>query len=136
MAVPTPQEAAAQWAQRLAASTDKIQRGVQSVTVAPGQAAARQKETWAQQVAASKDKWAQRVASVPLSDWQQSMTTKGVQRVAGGAQAAQPKVEQFMAQVLPHIASGVSALPARGTLDQNIGRMTQFVRHMATFQRR
>lgn len=136
MAVPTPQEAAANWAQRLASSTDRINRGVQAVTTAPGQAAARQKEVWAQNVASSKDKWASRVAAVPLADWQQAMTQKGVQRVASGAQAAQPKMEAFMSQLLPYIASGQGALPARGTLDQNIGRMTQWVRHMANFQRR
>lgn len=136
MALPTPQEAAANWAQRLAGSTDRIQRGVQGVTTAPGQSAARQKAVWQQNTAAAADKWASRVAQVPLADWQQAMATKGVQRVAGGAQAAQPKMEQFMGQLLPHINAGLGALPARGNLDQNIGRMTSWVRHMANFQRR
>lgn len=136
MAVPTPQEAAQAWAQRLAGSTDRITRGVQAVTTAPGQAAARQKQVWAQNVAASQDKWASRVAAVPLADWQQAMVQKGVSRVAGGAQAAQPKMEQFMSQLLPYINSGLSSLPARGNLDQNIGRMTAWARHMAGFQRR
>lgn len=136
MALPTAQEAAAAWAQRLAASTDRITRGVAGVTTAPGQAAARQKAVWAQNVQASQDKWASRVAAVPLADWQQAMTQKGVQRVASGAQAAQPKMEAFMSQLLPHINSGLGALPPRGTLDQNIGRMTNWVRHMANFQRR
>lgn len=136
MALPTPDEAAQAWAQKLAASTDRITRGVQSVTVAPGQAAARQKNVWAQNVAASQDKWASRVGSVTLPEWQQAMTSKGVQRIASGAQAAQPKMAAAMAQILPHIAAGVSALPARGGLDQNIVRMTQFVRHMSNFQRR
>lgn len=136
MALPTPQEAAAAWAQRLAGSTDRINRGVQGVTTAPGQAAARQKAVWAQNVANSQDKWASRVASVSLPEWQQAMTQKGVQRVASGAQAAQPKMEAFMGQLLPHINAGLGSLPARGTLDQNIGRMTTWVRHMANFQRR
>ena len=136
MALPTADEAAQNWAQRLAGSTDRITRGVQGVTVAPGQAAARQKAVWAQNVAASQDKWASRVGSVSLPDWQQSMTTKGIQRVAGGATAAQPKMAAFMSQLLPHIQSGLGALPARGNLDQNIGRMTAWTRHMANFQRR
>jgi hypothetical protein len=136
MALPTPDEAAANWAQKLAASTDRINRGVQAVTVAPGQAAARQKDVWANNVAQSRDKWASRVGSVTLPEWQQAMSQKGVQRIASGAQAAQPKMAAAMAQILPHIASGVGALPARGTLDQNIARMTQFVRHMSNFQRR
>jgi hypothetical protein len=136
MALPTAQEAAQAWAQRLAGSTDRINRGVAGVTTAPGQAAARQKEVWAQNVAQSKDKWAQRVASVPLADWQQAMATKGVQRVASGATAAQPKMEAFMSQLLPHINSGLGALPARGGLDANINRMVSWTRHMAAFSRR
>lgn len=136
MATPTPDQAAAAWAQRLASSTDRIQQGVQGVTTAPGQAAARQKAVWASQVAASQDKWASRVAAVSLPDWQQSMIQKGVPRVASGAQAAQPKFAAFMTQLLPHIAATTASLPPRGTLDQNINRMTQFVRGMSTFTRR
>lgn len=136
MALPTPTEAAQAWAQRLAGSTERITRGVQNVTTAPGQAAARQKAVWAQNVAASQDKWASRVAAVSLPDWQQAMVQKGVQRVAGGATAAQPKMEAFMGQLLPYIQSGLGSLPARGNLDQNIGRMTAWARHMANFQRR
>ncbi len=136
MALPSPEEAAAAWASRLAGSTDRITRGVQSVTTAPGQAAARQKAAYTQGVAASVDKWAARVASVPLGEWQASMIEKGAPRIASGAAAAQPKMAAFMAQLLPHIATQVAALPARGGLDQNINRMGQFVRGMAKFQRR
>jgi hypothetical protein len=136
MALPTPDEAAQAWAQRLSGSTDRIQRGVQGVTTAPGQAAARQKAVWAQNVAQAQDKWASRVASVSLPDWQQAMITKGVQRVGTGAQAAQPKMAQFMGQLLPHIQSGLGSLPARGNLDANINRMVAWSRHMANFQRR
>lgn len=136
MANVTPDQAAAAWASRLASSTERITQGVQGVTTAPGQAAARQKAVWAQQVAASQDKWASRVAAVSLPDWQQAMVQKGIPRVASGAQAAQPKFAAFMTQLLPHINSTVAGLPARGTLDQNINRMTQFVRGMSTFQRR
>ena len=136
MATLTPDEIAAQWAARLAASTSRITAGVNSVTTAPGQAAARQKSVWAQNVAAAQDKWASRVAGVSLSDWQQSMTSKGVARIATGAQTAQPKFSAFMTQLLPHIASVKGSLPPRGTLDQNIARMTAFVQGMSKFQRR
>lgn len=136
MALPTAQEAAQAWAQRLAGSTDRIARGVSQVSTAPGQAAARQKAVYAQNTAAAVDKWASRVAAVPLQDWQQAMTTKGVQRVATGATAAQPKMEAFMSQLLPYVQSGLGSLPARGNLDQNINRMTAWARHMANFQRR
>lgn len=136
MASQTPDQIAAAWASRLAGSTQKVTDGVNAVTVAPGQAAARQKGVWAQNVAASQDKWASRVAAVPLQDWQTAMTTKGVQRIATGAQAAQPKFSAFMGQLLPHIAQVKATLPARGNLDQNIARMTTFVQGMAKFSKR
>lgn len=136
MAGQTPEQIAAQWASRLAASGPRITAGVQAVTVAPGAAAARQKAVWAQNVAASQDKWAQRVGSVSLGDWQQAMIDKGAARIGSGAQAAQPKFAQFMGQLLPHIATVRGSLPARGNLDQNIVRMTMFVQGMAKFQRR
>jgi hypothetical protein len=131
----TPEEAAQAWAQRLAGSTDRIQRGVQSVTTAPGQAAARQKAVWVQNTQSAADKWARNAASVSLSEWQQATVEKGVQRIAAGAQAAQPKMAQFMGKLLPHIDSVRGTLPARGNLDQNIARMTTFVRGMSKFQK-
>lgn len=136
MASQTPDQIAAQWASRLAGSTQRIKDGVAAVTVAPGQAAARQKGVWAQNVAASQDKWASRVAGVSLSDWQTAMVDKGAARIGAGAQAAQPKFAQFMGQLLPHIASTKGSLPPRGNLDQNIARMTAFVQGMSKFQRR
>lgn len=134
MATGTPDQIAQDWAQRLAASTDKIQRGVQSVTVAPGQAAARQKDAYVQGVQASSNKWATRVASVTLSDWQQATINKGVQRVASGAQAAQPKMAAFMGRVLPHIEAARQSLPPRGNLEANIARSAAFARKMAEFR--
>lgn len=135
MAQQNPADVAAAWASRLSASTDKIAKGVAAVTVAPGQAAARQKEVWAQNTLNSKDKWATRVAGVSLSDWQTAMTTKGVNRIASGATASQGKFADFMTQLLPHIERTKSSLPARGNLDANIARMTAFTRGMATFKR-
>jgi hypothetical protein len=64
------------------------------------------------------------------------MVTKGAPRVASGAQAAQPKMAAFMGQLLPYIESARTSLPARGTLDQNIARMTAFTMAMSKFQRR
>lgn len=131
-----PNQIAADWAARLAGSGDKIQRGVRSVTTSPGQAAARQKGAYVQNVQASADKWAARVASVSTAEWAEATVTKGVPRIASGAQAAQGKFGAFMGQLLPHIESGRSSLPARGGLEQNIARMTAFTRHMSTFKRR
>jgi len=134
MTTQTPDQIAANWASRLAGSTSKITSGVNGVTVAPGAAAARQQAAYVANVQAQAAKWATRVAAVPLSTWQNDMLTKGVPRIATGAQAAQPKVTAFMVKLLPFIQSQVQALPARGTLDQNIARMTTFVTGMSKFK--
>ena len=136
MAQQDPNQIATDWANRLAGATDKITRGVQSVSVPPGQAAAAQKSVYIQNVQASADKWARNVASVSLGDWQTAMTGKGVQRVAQGAQAAQPKFAQFMSRLIPFINSGRGSLPARGNLEANIARSAAWARYMSTFKNR
>lgn len=128
-----PTVVAAKWANNLAGSTQAITDGVNAVTVAPGTAAARQKDVWAQNVAASKDKWARNTANVSLQDWQADMINKGVARIAGGAQAAQSKQAVFYGKLLPFIDAQKAALPPRGNLEANIARANAFMRKMATF---
>lgn len=129
----TADQIAANWASRLAASTQKITDGINGVTVAPGVAAARQKDVWLQNTQAAQAKWARNVAAVSLSDWQQMTVTKGVPRIASGATAAQPKFQAFMSKFLPYVQSGKASLPPRGTLDQNINRAIAMMRHNAKF---
>jgi hypothetical protein len=129
-----PADVAKKWSQGLAASGSAITAGVQAVTVAPGQAAVAQKAQYVAGVQANVDKWARRTAAVPLGDWQSAMINKGVPRIATGATAAEPKFEAFMGKLLPHIDQVKRTLPARGNLDQNIARMTTFVRGMTTFK--
>ena len=104
------------------------------MTVAPGQAAAKQKGVWVNNVTAAADKWATRVAAVPLSDWQQAMINKGVPRIATGATAAQPKMATFMGKLLPYIGAGQASLPARGDLNANVQRMVAWVTYMSKFK--
>ena len=134
MATPTPEQAAANWAMRLTASTDRMKAGVESVTVAPGAAAARAKQTWLNNVTAAADKFARNVGAVPLSVWQEAYVTKGLPRIATGAQTGQTKVAAFMGQFLPFITSAVKALPPRGTIDQNIARATSLMKTAHGFQ--
>lgn len=134
MPMPTAAQAAAKWTQNLGAAGQRITDGVNAVTVAPGQVAARNKTAYVNGVQAKADKWASRTAAVPLNDWQQSVIQKGVPRIASGAQAAQPKMEAFMAKFLPYTASGVASLPARGGLEANIARSAAMIRHSANFK--
>ncbi|HVT14559.1 MAG TPA: hypothetical protein VHQ90_00060 [Thermoanaerobaculia bacterium] len=133
MAQKDPTAVAAKWAQNLAGATTSITAGVNAVSVAPGQAAARQAAVWAQNVAAAQQKWAARTAAVSLSQWQSAMINKGVPRIATGAQAAQPKMQAAMTKLLPYIHSQVAQLPPRGNLQQNIARATAMMTAMSKF---
>ena len=119
-----PTVAAKKWANRLsqAASDGTIQAGIQATTVAPGQAAARQKQVWAQNTAASVDRWAANTAAVSLPEWQAAMTNKALPRMAQGATEAEPKMAQFLSKLAPVIANAKNSLPARGTFQQNLQR--------------
>lgn len=134
--MPSADQVAAKWSQNLSAAVPAIKAGVQSVTVAPGQAAAAQKAQYLAGVQANVDRWAGNVSRVSLADWQQATITKGVDRVASGAQAAQPKFQQAMQTLLPKIASVVNGLPARGGLEANIQRSAAFARGMAATKTR
>lgn len=135
MAQRDPNQIAQDWATKLGASTSKITAGVQSVTVAPGQAAARQKAAWVNNTQASADKWARNTAAVPLSSWQDAMVNKGAARIGQGATAAVPKMASFMQQLLPFVDNTVASLPPRGDLNANINRAVTFMTKMSAFKR-
>lgn len=99
----TPQQAANKWKERLSASTAEIESGVARVTVAPGMAAAAQLQKYLAGVQASAQKWRANVSRVSLSDWQESMKTVGIPRIASGAAAKVGKVEAFQAEFQPHL---------------------------------
>lgn len=128
-----PTVAAQKWATNLASAGPSIQAGIMGVQTAPGALAARQKEVWATNTINAKDKWAKRVSAIGLSEWQQAAIQKGLPRIASGAQAAQPKMQQFLTAFLPYVERGVSALPPRGGLEQNIARSAAMIRHNAQF---
>lgn len=119
-----PNAAATKWAGNLAnaANTGAVAAGVARVTVAPGQAAARQKAVWAANVAAAQDRWATNVGAVSLPSWQQAMTEKAVPRIAQGAAGAESKMASFLTKLAPVINNAVQSAPQRGSFQQNLQR--------------
>lgn len=122
-----PQTMASRWATGMSGATARYTEGVQSVRVAPGQLAAAQAGVWVQNVTAAQQRFASRVASVSLASWQQSAINKGAPRLASGAAASQDKFQQFANSFLPALSNIVSSLPPRGTFDQNVARLTQYI---------
>lgn len=134
MPMPSASDAAARWAQNFGASGQRWAAGVQAVTIAPGQLAARAKQLWLQNTTAAVDRFATNSAKVTREDWIATTVTKGQPRLASGAQAAQPKVEAVFAKLFPFIQQTVNALPPRGDIEQNINRAGQFARQMHTYK--
>lgn len=122
----TAAEAAQAWAQNFAAAGTKYTAGINSVTVAPGQLAAAQKNLYLQNVQASANTWASKVAAVDLQTWKNAAGTVGAQRLATGATKGTPKMNAFMQNFLPQLTSIVSGLGPRGTFDQNLARFQAY----------
>lgn len=134
-AMPSAATVAAKWNTAMQGASSAYTAGVQSVTEAPGQAAAAAAPLWAQNTVAAQPKFAANSAAVTLASWQSSAVNKGAPRLASGAAAAQPKYQTAMTGVLQQISQVVGSLPARGTLDQNIARSVAFQRGMAAYKK-
>lgn len=140
MAKLTPEEFADKHARRLKGSLEDMRSGIEKVTTAPGQAAAKKSAKMLANLTAKVQDgtWARRVAGVTLEDWKDKMINKGLSRVPGGIDAARQKVVDFAGQLLPAIdaAQGkVKAMPDL-TIEDSINRMTTFVREMAKFKKK
>ncbi len=122
---------AERWATNMGASGAKVQAGVQALTVAPGQAAARQKAVYVANVTAAQTRWARNVAAVTLPEWQQDMINKGIPRIATGAAAAKTKFAATLTKIMTAERQLVASLPARGSTQANIQRAVAFMTAMA-----
>lgn len=135
MAKVTPQEYAEKWGRRLKGSTEDIRRGANRVTEAPGAAAARQQDLMLTKLteAITSGLWAQQVQAVTLEDWKKALLEKGVGRIAAGVDAAAPAQQQMAQRLLTAVDASMADAnrTPRGSLEDNINRMTTFVRSMA-----
>jgi hypothetical protein len=110
----TPADATSKWVSHLSAATQEITTGVNNVTVSPGASAAAKFNKW---VASMTDpgiqqKWKTNVGAVTLQQWQTSMTTIGIPRIAAGAQAKQGKYQDFATQFFPFLERGMATVNA------------------------
>ena len=126
-------------ARRLSAAVEDVRKGIDKVTVNPCElAAAKQEKMLANLTAAVNDgRWAAGLKRVSLEEWKDKAKNVGAGRIASGINAAKAKVIAFAEQLLPHIDAGQAKIKTMPdiTLEDNIARMTSFIRHMAEFKR-
>lgn len=126
-------------ARRLKGAVEDIRKGIDRVTENPCDKAAAKKDKMLTNLtsAVQSGKWEAGLKRVPLEKWKKQARDVGVNRIAAGIDASKEKVVAFAEQLLPHIDRGQEKLKAMSdvTLDDNINRMTTFVRHMAEFKR-
>ncbi len=139
MAKLTPAEFQEKHARRLKASVEDVRRGIDRVTESPtAKAAAKQDKMLTNLTAAvNSGKWAAGLKRVSLEDWKKKTRDVGVNRIAAGIDAASSKVVAFAEDLLPHIERGQEKIKSMSdvTLDDNINRMTTFIRHMSEMKR-
>jgi len=140
MAKLTPKEAQEKHARRLKAATEDMRAGVDRVTEAPTLKAAAKQDKMRARIVASIDsgKWARGLKRVSLEEWKSKMKDKGIARVPEGIDAAAAKTEGFFAELFPFQDSLVGTVKKMPdvTLEDNINRMTSFVRGMSKFTRK
>ncbi len=139
MAKLTAAEFQAKHAGRLKAAVEDMRRGIDRVTESPTEKAASKQDKMLTNLtsAVSSGKWAAGLKRVSLDEWKRKARDVGVNRVAAGIDAAKDKVISFAEALLPHIDRSKAAIAGMPdvTLDDNINRMSTFIRKMAEFRR-
>lgn len=135
----TPQQVAAKWQRNTAASGQAYKDGINAVTQSPMEAAANQADRYIAGVtrAVESGKWQAGLRRTSLSAWKQASTEYGAQRLADGAKKAQPKMESFMTEFMPHVmrvADTVRQMP-KGGLQNGINRAVAQIEGNANFRR-
>ena len=134
MAKVNANEYAEKWGRRLKGSTEDIRRGINRVSVAPGEAAAAQIELMKANLMKSLEDgtWERNVRAVGLDEWKDKILNKGLQRIGAGVDAAQNKQVAMAEKLLAAVDASVEVVnrTPRGDLETNISRMTTFAREM------
>jgi len=134
----TARQSTEKWQRNMKGAGQTIREGIDRVTEAPGVKAAAAQDKMLSNVTESitSGKWGRRVASVSLSEWKEKAITKGIPRLSAGVDGSVSKVENALGQIIDHADRGLDILDGMPsvTLEDNIQRMTAFIRHMATLE--
>ena len=129
----TASEITDKWVTNMKNSVSNIQKGIDRMTVNPMALAAAQVDKYIQNITAAKERWVKSLLDGSLAEWKSKTKSMVAQRLSGGVENARSKHQKFAAwlverqnQILPEIEK----MPSM-TLEDNLQRMTQFVRLMA-----
>lgn len=125
-AIPSAAQAAQAWQTGFGGAGQRWADGINSVTTAPGVAAAAALPRYLAGVQQNGQKWASRTAGVTLQEWKQMAIAKGQSRLASGAQAGAAKYQARIGAVLDAEKTIIAGLPPRGDVNANIARSSQF----------
>lgn len=134
--LPDAATAAQEWVKGASQSGDKITRGINRVSEAPGAKAARKKDKYRQGVNDNIEKWAGNTAAVTLEQWRAD-ALKGVPRVAEGARNKEGKYAGAIGPVLAHMQGVLNTVDAMddSNLEARIAKSGAFQRGMARYRR-
>lgn len=120
-------ELAKRWRERIAGSSQKAIAGVDRVDVSPTEKAAAKADKYQAGVidAVTSGRYQSGLRKVSLQDWKAAMKTKGIPRMAQGAQMAEAKFANFMGQFMPQvrqIQAEVNSMPD-GSFEERTQKM-------------
>jgi hypothetical protein len=81
--------------------------------------------------------WKRRLQAVTLDEWKTKARDVGVNRIAAGIDAAHSKQVEFYSKLLPAVDAAktkINSMPDV-SLEDNINRMSTYVREMAKFRK-
>jgi len=136
----TPQEYATKHARRLKASVEDIRTGVSRVTESPTAKAAAKEDKMLAGIseAVHSGKWRRGLLRVTLEEWKAKTLEKGIGRIAAGIDAAHDQQVDFATQLFAFensLLGKIATMPDL-TLEDSISRATEWIRGMATFERK
>jgi len=136
----TPQEYADKHARRLKASVDDIRLGVSRVTESPTEKAATKADKMLQNLseAVRSGKWARGLRRVTLEEWKKRTLEKGIGRIAQGIDSVREQQVDFATQLFAFentLLGKIDVMPDL-TLEDSISRATDWIRGMASFERK
>jgi hypothetical protein len=138
MAKMTGSEFAEYYVSGMKNSLEKIRRGIDGVTEAPGKKAAQKRKEWAAKLAQpeTQEKWERNVAAVSLEEWKTKARDVGVNRISAGVEAARDLMAKFGEQLLAYEAAGlpkIHAMPSLTYADTK-ARMDAWFDYMTKFR--